>query len=113
MGLVLSDNKPSVNLPSSPSSVFQILNADGYRRGRWYTSRADAESACPRGGQVIETDAWEMLASSPIPWRVVDEVLGIERVYMRALKDDDWPLVVKASAALRWRFRTPPDPHSS
>jgi hypothetical protein len=46
-----------------------------------------------------------------IPWSVLDDALGIETVYRRALRDNDLDLADRAGAALRYRYRDVPDPH--
>ena len=98
--------------------VYYKVNGHGYRRGPYRQTPQQAQGDRPRDGTVVEAPADEMLSERRIDWDAVDSIFaadgvdGITLVYRRALKDNRWNLVVRATIALERRWRDVPDPHS-
>jgi hypothetical protein len=96
------------------STVYRAVSAEGYRRGPYRATLAEAQADCPDSGSVLEDDADVLLHLRRVPWDLVDQIFstgqsnrpdGIEQVWRQT---SDPKLLSRAAQALRMRRREVP-----
>lgn len=87
------------------TQVYYATSAEGYKRGPYRATRAEAEADCPTSGEVRAACGSALLQAKRIQWDLVDDLWGIEHVW---LNTSDLRIMSRAQGALRLRDRGVP-----
>ena len=87
------------------AEVYFAVSAEGYKRGPYRATRAEAEADCAASGEVRSMCGSLLLQQQSIPWDLVDRLYGIEQVWIYTT---DLRLMDLAEQALRQRGREVP-----